>query len=386
MTTKRSIAAVGLVSVVALVAVGCGGEQFPQTQARPPTDTSRRNPDAAVSPEARLLAAAQRTSEEKTSRIALTLNYSGGGTDPGSISGSGVIDLVHHQLSMTLQGTADGSDVTIGLRVVGNIVYVDTGDGWVDVPFNGTDVQTPDPNSYLDYLQGVSGDARVAGHEVLRGDDTTRYEATLDLARASTRARSSAERSALAHAIRLLGDLKMPSKVWVDDLGRLRKVQISLDLTAAARSLGVPPDSHPTIEMTLELYDFGVAVVVHAPADAKSAPAAAADRATESDLRNGLTAAKTDYTDNATYTVDLSVLEKIEPSLDWGAKISVVVGSANGVAQQVVCLSERSASGTTFALADIASGPGAGTYYGTTACPSVVDQASFSSFSSTGWR
>ncbi|HEY5173042.1 MAG TPA: hypothetical protein VIK54_15060, partial [Acidimicrobiia bacterium] len=61
-------------------------------------------------------------------------------------------------------------------------------------------------------------------------------------------------------------------------------------------------------------------------------------------------------------------------------------GAANGVAQQVLCLSEPSTSGTTFALADVAPGPGAGTYYGTTACPSVVDQASFSSFSSTGWR
>ncbi|HEY5171057.1 MAG TPA: LppX_LprAFG lipoprotein, partial [Acidimicrobiia bacterium] len=271
MTTKRVIAAIGLMGALALVTAACGGEQFPQTHARQPTGTSVPTSDAAASPQARLLAAAQRTSGEKTSRIGLTMKYSGGGTDPGSISGSGVIDLVHRQLSMTFQGTADGSDVTIELRVVGDTLYLDTGDSWVEVPLGGTDAQTPDPNSYLDYLQGVSGDAHVAGHEVVRGDDTTRYEATLDLDRALTRARSSAERSALAHAIGLLGDLKMPSTVWVDDLGRLRKVRVSMDLTAAARSLGVPPDSHPTIEMTLELYDFGVPVVVHAPAGAKSA-------------------------------------------------------------------------------------------------------------------
>jgi hypothetical protein len=384
--TKRSIVVVGLVSALALVAAGCGGEQFPQSQARQPSDTSVRTAGTGASPQARLLAAAQRTSGERTSRIGLTMRFSGGGADPGSVSGSGVIDLVHQQLSMTVQGTVDGGDVTIDLRVVGNILYVDTGDGWADVPLNGIDAQTPDPSSYLDYLQGVSGDAHVAGHEVLRGDDTTRYEATLDLDRALTRVRSSAQRSALSHAIGLFGDLKMPSTVWVDHLGRLRKMQISMDLTPAARSLGVPPDSHPAIEMTLELYDFGVPVVVHAPADAQSAPAAAADIATESDLRNGLTAAKTDYTDNATYTADLSVLKQIEPSLDWGGKLSVVVGAANGAAQQVVCLSERSESGKTLALADVASGPRVGTYYGTTACPSVVDQASFSSFSATGWH
>src|SRR5215467_12294409 len=45
----------------------------------------------------------------------------------------------------------------------------------------------------------------------------------------------------------------------------------------------------------------------------------AQDRAAQSDLRNGLTAEKTFYTDNETYTSDTTVLQGIEPSLQWNA-------------------------------------------------------------------
>ncbi len=98
----------------------------------------------------------------------------------------------------------------------------------------------------------------------------------------------------------------------------------------------------------------------------------AQDRAAQSDLRNGLTAEKTYYTDNQTYVdtgnaANIATLKGIESSLGWGGKLTVAV-SADSAG---VCLQEASKSGTTFSVMDLSSGATAGTYYGKVACPAV---------------
>ena len=100
----------------------------------------------------------------------------------------------------------------------------------------------------------------------------------------------------------------------------------------------------------------------------------AQDSAAKSDLRNGLTAAKTLYTDKQSYldtdaATTQADLAGIEPSLKWGTAPSVSE-SADG---QTVCLSETSKSGTVFSVADVATGTGvAGTYYSKGACSTVA--------------
>ena len=113
----------------------------------------------------------------------------------------------------------------------------------------------------------------------------------------------------------------------------------------------------------------------------------AQDSAAKSDLRNALTAEKTFYTDTQAYSADVTAggaLDSIEPSLAWGTKPSVQTAAVGTVADNLVCLEETSKSGTVFALADIAVGASAGTYYNKGACgtPTV---ASVSAWSSTGW-
>ena len=106
----------------------------------------------------------------------------------------------------------------------------------------------------------------------------------------------------------------------------------------------------------------------------------AQDRAAQSDLRNGLTSEKTYYTDNQAYTNDTTAggaLFSIEPSLKWGTALTVVVGNSSVGTNDMVCLAEKSKSGTTFSLADISAGPKAGTYYGKVTCPAATE-ANFS--------
>ncbi len=87
----------------------------------------------------------------------------------------------------------------------------------------------------------------------------------------------------------------------------------------------------------------------------------AQDRAAQSDLRNALTAEKVYYVDNEVYTDNSGgALAAIEPSIDWTA----VVVNLDVANDQYVCMELLSASGTTFYLKDVASGAGAGTFYG----------------------
>ena len=119
----------------------------------------------------------------------------------------------------------------------------------------------------------------------------------------------------------------------------------------------------------------------------------AQDAGAKSDLRNGLTAEKTSYTDTQAYTdtstaANIAALKAIEPSLTWGTKPVVTTGDAGAVVNNVVCLEELSKSGTMFALADVAVGASAGTYYakdtsGASVCSTTLPLPA--AFSTSGW-
>jgi len=105
----------------------------------------------------------------------------------------------------------------------------------------------------------------------------------------------------------------------------------------------------------------------------------AQDRAAQSVLRDGATAEKTIYTDSQTYSTDTSTagLKGVESSLKWGTAPTVAVANSSVGTTDMVCLSEKSKSGTTFVIADIAAGPSAGTYFGkgTTGCGTMTEAA-----------
>jgi hypothetical protein len=92
------------------------------------------------------------------------------------------------------------------------------------------------------------------------------------------------------------------------------------------------------------------------------------DQAAQADLRNALVAQKVLFADSMRYTDDVAALKNVEPSLDWGGALTVAVDAE----RHVVCMSTTSASGAVFALGDISTGPDAGVYYGTEACPRTV--------------
>jgi type IV pilus assembly protein PilA len=92
----------------------------------------------------------------------------------------------------------------------------------------------------------------------------------------------------------------------------------------------------------------------------------AQDRAAQSDLRNGLTAAKAHYTDLETYDgFTPAAGEAIEPSLNWDDNTVPDFVTINVAAGQQLVLQRTSASGTVFCIADSTVAVGAvqpGTY------------------------
>ena len=116
----------------------------------------------------------------------------------------------------------------------------------------------------------------------------------------------------------------------------------------------------------------------------------AQDRAAESDLRNGLTAEKTVYTDNQAYDATTATMKGIESSLNWNGAITtrpaltVTTGTAV-TTNDTVCLSETSKSGTVFNLADVGAGANAGTYYNKGGACSTVAATLNSAAWNTGW-
>lgn len=97
----------------------------------------------------------------------------------------------------------------------------------------------------------------------------------------------------------------------------------------------------------------------------------AQDRAAQSSLRNGLTAAKEIFTDNENYTdATVAALGAAEPSLDFVATGVASTGqtevSVNPVSASVITMAALSRSGTCYAIRDTTTAAG-GTEFGTVA-------------------
>jgi type IV pilus assembly protein PilA len=111
----------------------------------------------------------------------------------------------------------------------------------------------------------------------------------------------------------------------------------------------------------------------------------AQDRAAQSDLRNGLTAEKTVYTDTQQYDATTATMQSVESSLNWNGasttkpaltvNVADVTSTNPDITAAVVCLQETSKSGTTFAIVDIAAGASAGTYFGKAALAACDEAA-----------
>jgi hypothetical protein len=119
------------------------------------------------------------------------------------------------------------------------------------------------PLDALAYLKAVAGDVQVVGPDTVRGEATTHLRAKIDARKVAEQLPASLRPEAAKAAGQVGQDL--PTELWIDGQGRLRKMVLTADVTQV-EGAPVAPGSGPAI-LTVELWDFG------APLDATAPPA-----------------------------------------------------------------------------------------------------------------
>jgi hypothetical protein len=216
---------------------------------------------------ARLLASLDRTTAAKSARMSMHIGVTGLG-QAMTAEASGVVDFVTSNASMTMSTEFGGQDISIEMRIVDGVVYMKMNGQWTrqaDLGMNAATATPTDPSEFLDYLRGVADDVREVGEGRSHGARTTEYSGTLNLRRALQREGVPAEvQDSVREALQLIGDIDMPFTVGIDDEGRLRRIDLVMDLSMLGAALGGPAGPVQATA-TIELYDFGVAVDVEAP-------------------------------------------------------------------------------------------------------------------------
>jgi len=121
-----------------------------------------------------------------------------------------------------------------------------------------------DPAQVLGYLRASGGTVRRVGTQVLRGTPTTRYRASIDLARAAEQTPGASRPQVKAEIQALLaqgGDPTIPVEVWIDAHKLVRRMTLSL--------AEAPAGQHVKVSIAIELFDFGPTPTVNPPAAAE---------------------------------------------------------------------------------------------------------------------
>jgi LppX_LprAFG lipoprotein len=230
-----------------------------------PSDDPQRV-DAGAADELR--SAPDAIAEAETARLEMTAEVVGPDGEPFTISSSGAFDRAAEQLSIALE---PGGPLELGpmqLVVDGDDAYVGTSLlreelTWYSVPADQLqastgdlfDRTTQDPTSVLEVLRGVSDDVTTVGTEEVRGEGTTHYTATVDVAEALAAATPESRDALGAQVDDLLGGLEsIPVDVWVGDDGLVHRFQVAVEGQGAEATL------------TLELFDHGDDVEIEIPA------------------------------------------------------------------------------------------------------------------------
>ena len=252
-TTPLRLATLAAALVLGLT--GCGGGE-PRTQAGNETRDT-------LAPQAALAAAVQQAEQMTTSRFSLTTTSTIDGT-PIEFSGEGVFDYVEStgEMSFSLPGGAGelrqlvvDDSLYLGLPTEPGVFYQLRLSDLVDTSLD----QSTDPSAGLQALRGANDDVVEVGRETVRDAETTRYRGTLDIGQALEVLKGPL-RELIATTLETSDLQDAPFDAWIDDEGRLRRMEQTLTLANPQQ-----PDQSITVDTRFELYDYGVDVDVTAP-------------------------------------------------------------------------------------------------------------------------
>lgn len=242
---------------------------------------------------ASLQRAASSTAEVRTMRVASTVAVSGSGSLDATVESTGEFDREANRSRMVLEtgdllglvpggeGGAEGDGAgSTEIVVDGTTIYVrsplfgalaqdgkpwlKTDAGSLPLGAGGLGGAQSDPAGILELFEGAGDEVEDLGRAEVRGVPTTHYRTDLELDELLARASGPAA-AELEERLRSLGagDLPtMPAQAWVDDEGRVRRVELAFTPGAGAPGLD---GGAVTMEITVELYDFDEPVDIAVP-------------------------------------------------------------------------------------------------------------------------
>jgi hypothetical protein len=248
---------------IALVAAGCGSAT-----------------SAPASPQKIVLDAYTSTVGARSADVAINERITGvaGETQPVTLSGTGSVDFGTRQEQLSLSVPSVG---TMVVRSVYPVMYIQmpaalasqlpSGKSWLSINLDevaqsklGASLSQLSDSSQaatqtLSYLQSVSSSGiTTVGHATVRGVQTTEYKASVDLTKAA--ASKSAQAQAATQKLESeLGTSSLPVQVWIDAKGMARRIGYQINVPNAGDG------GAASVDVTLDLYNFGVPVSVSAP-------------------------------------------------------------------------------------------------------------------------
>lgn len=252
-----------------LVSAACGGSSSLGASSA----TTAQSP-----PNVELISSGTATRAAGSARVAMLVTLSSGSTTVMTMKGAGVVGFEPSAAAMSLRISGDKSlglidGMVMRELLVDGATYIQSplfagisgsGKQWVKVDLGalGTDAgpagvgsSQSDPALMLDYLRGVTSSISEVGTDAIRGERTTRYHGEMSMQKAFAKLPAD-QRKRLQAALDAMPE-RTPIDVWVDDDGRVRRIEVAIDMIASGQKV--------TSTARVDYYDFGVHVDLKAP-------------------------------------------------------------------------------------------------------------------------
>lgn len=288
---RKLLIAAALTAMVAL-AGACGASEDGGSSAQSPPEKGTPGRADRPTPVETVQVAYKETAAERTAKTSFKIMTTvppvdpeaSGQPDPMTMTGQGVMDFSGAASSMTVEMFGMGG---FEIRQIEDTVYVRLPEGLVAQmpgakPWMEADLETmygqqyatgpaqvrggavQDPTRQLEYLRGVSDSAEKVGVEEVRGVQTTRYGAVVDLERGAA-GQDAVAREAHDEMVEKLGASKFPVEVWLDDKNRVRRYAMDVTVPVPEDAPEMPEGGKVQTSIIAEYYDFGTPVDVQTP-------------------------------------------------------------------------------------------------------------------------
>jgi hypothetical protein len=218
--------------------------------------------------------AATKTAAAGSVQVAMSGKVSAAGQEI-PLDGTGVFDLKgkHGRMQMTTTVPGKG-EVKIEELLDGLVLYMRSdaltaslpgGKHWIKLDLEALALKQgfdlgqlqqlggSDPTQWLSYLR-MASEVEKVGSEDVNGTPTTHYRATIDLDKVAERAGSAV--AGVRQLERITGSKKLPTDIWIDDQGRVRRQALDYSIKQPAPM---------RIQFTIDFQRFGVPVDVNKP-------------------------------------------------------------------------------------------------------------------------